>query len=202
MHFKATEPARQPTFATEKNDRKREAGTAGRNRRRKAAIKGEDGKKGCLPAAGAKKEGHPARPVLGAAQLFFLAFPIRFLRSPYRREQAVETNRRGESPRLRGIAQSCAGHGGPVVVLAVLTFHLHLIAFYGSKKRQDGLLRPALVTITRRPLRVARPYVRPFPPAAPRAGPPPVPPFPARAGRLSSPRYACGVSRRLRCARF
>ena len=78
MHFKATEPARQPTFATEKNDRKREGGTAGRNRRRKAAIKGEDGKKGCLPAAGAKKEGHPARPVLKAAHYTFLPFLFGF----------------------------------------------------------------------------------------------------------------------------
>ena len=34
MHFKATEPARQPTFATEKNDRKRE----GWNSREKQAA--------------------------------------------------------------------------------------------------------------------------------------------------------------------
>ena len=78
MHFKATEPARQPTFATEKNDRKREGGTAGRNRRRKAAIKGEDGKKGCLPAAGAKKEGRAGGPSWERRIYFFLPFLFGF----------------------------------------------------------------------------------------------------------------------------
>ena len=52
MHFKAAEPARQPTFATEKKP----TGDGRWNSREKqavhAAIKGEDGKKGAAGGRG------------------------------------------------------------------------------------------------------------------------------------------------------
>ena len=51
---------------------------------------------------------------------------IRFVLPFFRGEQSIETDRRGKSTCLRGIAQSRSGHCRTVVMFAVLTFHHYL----------------------------------------------------------------------------